>query len=54
MAKFMLQPPYSYGKNPWYKLDRRKDGIQSHYGQFCEQENLYSYPLLDIVVTELP
>jgi len=32
------------GKEPWYLLDRRLDGLQSRSGSFGEQKGLLSVP----------
>jgi hypothetical protein len=36
---FTPRPPYSQGKNPWYPLNKRLGGPQSHPGRGGEEKN---------------
>jgi hypothetical protein len=39
MVSFTPRPLYSQGKGPWYSLDRRLGGPQSHSGCGGEEKN---------------
>jgi hypothetical protein len=39
MVSVTLWPLYPQGKNPWYPLDRRLGGPQSHSGHCGEDKN---------------
>jgi hypothetical protein len=44
VASFTPWPLYPQGKSPWYPLDRRLGGPQSHFGRGSSQENTRVYP----------
>jgi hypothetical protein len=57
MVSFTPQPLYPQGKSPWYPLDRRLDGPQSHSGRGGLEKNSQprweSNPRTPIVQTEI-
>jgi hypothetical protein len=44
MVSFTPQPLYPQGNSPWYSLDRRLGGPQSHSGCGGEEKNSHSCP----------
>jgi len=43
-VNFKPQPPYSWGNNPQYPLNRRLDGLPTWSGHFGKEKNLCSLP----------
>jgi hypothetical protein len=54
VVSFTLRPLYPQGKSPWYPLDRRLGGPQSHFGCGGEDKNSQPPPGIEPTYPDRP